>query len=587
MHAIAVKKFPRWAWVIAGLVALVLLVALVVPYFLDADRYRPTIISAIQDQTGRTVKIAKIRAKLLPRVGFVIERFELGNPPEMAEGNLLSVEAIRGGLAWGPLFRGEIQLNSVELDRPTVVLLEDDRGQTNYEFTPKKKPSASSGSSGFRLAAIDSVTLSDADVTLARVTGRKRTLVPSAHALKLNAELSNVALDTNRLKEWTADADLSGVQCEFAGIRGPLKFDSGELKLRNGAVDSKFEVSVGKLARVKGTVHVADIEKGVAEMELSTPLLDIDQFEAMTTSAPSVPTVAGKSELVARGRFSAERIRYAPYEGSGAKADLRVFTDRMEIWPVTMALYGGSLGVSARVDKRQTPQRFSANVEVRNVDVGKMVAASPNTRGKITGTGELTLQAFGSLGNAVTNSLTGSGNFAVRNGKLPSISLGGTMQALGKMQQVMTLGQSSLPSGETTFSAITGDLSLGGGRVSSNCIHVNSSAGTVDMRGSFGFDQTLKYEGKANLAAGSTAEANNPLGAITGVFGNVVKQTVGRIPSFAVFGTFSDPKIRPGPPLGPICGNASQSSVQQQPTQQQQPAQEKKSIFDIFRKPPK
>ncbi|HEV8385912.1 MAG TPA: hypothetical protein VGQ11_13660, partial [Candidatus Acidoferrales bacterium] len=132
----------------------------------------------------------------------------------------------------------------------------------------------------------------------------------------------------------------------------------------------------------------------------------------------------------------------------------------------------------------------------------------------------------------------------------------------------------------------TGDLALGGGRISSSCIHVNSSAGTVDMRGSFGFDQTLRSEGKANLTVGSTAETSNPLGAITGVFGNVVKQTVGRIPSFAILGTFSDPKSRPGPPLGPICGNASQSTVQQQPAQQQ-PAQEKKSIFDIFRKPPR
>ncbi|HEV8384101.1 MAG TPA: AsmA family protein, partial [Candidatus Acidoferrales bacterium] len=570
MHATVLKKLPRWAWVLAGFLVLVLLVDLIAPYFLDADRYRPTIISAIEDATGRTVKIGKIRAtKLLPHVSFVIENFALSNPPEMAEGNLLTVEAIRGGLSWGPLFKGEIQLDSVELDHPTLVLLEDDRGKTNYDFSPKKKPGASSGSAGFRLAGIDSVTLSDADVTLARVTGRKRALVTSVHATKLSADVSNVALDAGRLKEWTADADLSGVQSEFAGIRGPLKFDSGDLKLRNGAIDSKFEVSVGKLARVKGTVHVADIEKGVAELDLSTPLLDLDQFQAVTTSAPSVPTVAGKSELVARGRFSADRIRYAPYEGSGAKADLRVFTDRMEIWPVTMALYGGSIGVSARVDKRQTPQRFSANIEVRNVDVGKMLNSAPSTKGKMTGTGELTLQAIGSLGNAVTNSLTGAGNFAVRNGKLPTISLGGTMQALGKMQQVMTLGQSGLPSGETTFSAITGDLALGGGRISSSCIHVNSSAGTVDMRGSFGFDQTLRYEGKANLTVGSTAETSNPLGAITGVFGNVVKQTVGRIPSFAILGTFSDPKIRPGPPLGPICGNASQSTVQQQPAQQQ------------------
>lgn len=586
MHATSVKKFPRWAWVLAALIALVLLVGFIAPSFLDADRYRSKVVATIQEQTGRKVTIGKIRAKLLPRVGFVIENFALGNPPELAEGNFLTVEAIRGGLAWGPLFKGEIQLNSVELEHAKLVLLEDDRGKTNYDFEVKKKPGAASGSSGFRLAAIDSIRLSDADVTLARITGRKRTMVTSVHAFNLSADLGNVVLDADRLKEWTADADLSGVRCELSGIRGPLEFGSGELKLRNGGIEANFEGDVGKLARVKGTIRVADIEKGVAELDLSTPLLDLHQLTAVTASAPSVPATSGKSELIARGRIAAERIRYAPYEATGAKADVRVFTDRMEIWPVTVALYGGSLGVSARVDKRQAPDRFSANIEIRNVDVGKMMASSPETRGKITGTGELKLQAFGSLGSSVMNSLTGSGNFAVRNGRLPSVNLGGTMQALAKMQQVLTLGQSGVPSGETTFSAITGDLSLGGGRVSSSCIHVDSSAGTVDMRGSFGFDQTLKYEGKANLAAGSSAEPSNPIGAITSVFGGVVKQTIGRIPSFAIAGTFSDPKIRPGPPIGPLCGSSSSGATQstQQPAQQQQP--EKKSIFDIFRKPP-
>ena len=581
MHATPVKGIPRWARVLLVLFVLILLVALIVPYFLDVDRYRPKIVNAIQDQTGRAATIGKIRAKLIPTVGFEIENFALANPPGFAEGNLLTVESIRGGLAWGPLFSGEIQLNSVELVHPTLVLLEDERGQTNYDLAAKKKPAASAAASGFRLADIPSIRLTDVDVTLARVIGRKRTISPLLHVSNLSVDLADIALDAARLKQWKADADLDGVRGELTGIRGQVEFRSGEFQLRQGAIESKFDSDIGKLARVKGTIHVADIEKAVVEFDLSTPLVDFDEVAAATQPAPSAPAATGKSELVARGRLKADVIRSAPYEATGAIADMRVFTDRVEIWPVTMAVYGGSLGVSGRLDKRQSPERFSANIEVRNVDVGKMAAASPDTRGKITGTAELTLQAFGSLGSSVLNSLTGKGNFAVRDGKFPSFNLGGSMQVLGKMQQFMTLGQSSLPSGETTFRAITGDLSLGGGRVSSSCIHMDSSAGTVDMRGSFGFDQTLKYDGKAMLAASSSAGASNPIGAISTVLGGVVKQTVGRIPTFSVGGTFSDPKIRPGPPLAGLCGSSAQ-----QPTQQAAPQPEqKKSIFDIFKKP--
>lgn len=584
MHATTVKGIPRWARFLLALIVLILLVLLIAPYFLDADRYRPMIVTRIQEQTGRSVTIGKIRAKLFPPVGFEIENFALANPPGFAEGNLLTVESIRGGLAWGPLFSGEMQLNSVELVHPTLVLLEDDRGQTNYDLSAKKKP-ASSSSSGFRLADIPSIRLTDVDVTLARVIGRKRTLLPLIHVSNLSVDLGDIALDAARLKQWKADADLDGVRGELSGIRGQVEFRSGEFQLRQGAIESKFDSDIGKLARVKGTIRVADIEKAVVEFDLSTPLVDLDQVAAATQPAPSAPAATGKSELAARGRLAAEVIRFAPYEATGAKADMRVFTDRVEIWPVTMALYGGSLGVSGRVDKRQSPQRFSANIEARSVDVGKMVASSPATRGKITGTGELTLQAFGSLGSSVLNSLTGTGNFAVRNGRLPAVNLGGTMQALAKMQQVFTLGQSGgVPSGETTFSAITGDLLLGGARVSSNCIHVDSSVGTVDMRGSFGFDQTLKYDGKANPTSGSSGETNNPLGAMASVLGGVVKQTAGRIPSFTICCTFSDPKVRPGMANLPSCGAPTAGG--QQPAQQpvQQPEQ-KKSIFDIFKKP--
>lgn len=580
----ATIRVPRWAQFLFVVIALILLVALVVPYFLDVDRYRGPIASAIREQTGRSVTIGKIRARFLPRVGFVIEDFALGNPPGFVEGNLITVDAIRGGLAWGPLFRREFQLTSLELVHPKLVLLEDERGKTNYAFDAKKKSGASSGSSAFRLADIDSIKLTEVEVTLADLIGRQHKVVPYIHAMNLNAELGNVALDSARLKQWTAEADLGGVRGELAGLRGQFEIKSGDFTLRDGAIESKLEGDLGKVARVKGRLHVANVEKAVADFELSTPLLDLDQVVSATESAPSTPPAAGKSELVARGRLSAERIRFAPYEATGGKGEMRVFTDRLEIWPLSMALYGGSLGISAQVDKRQSPERFSANIEARNVDVGKMLASSPATRGKITGIGELKLQVFGSLGSNVLNSLSGSGSFAVRDGRFPSFNLGGAMQTLAKVQQVFTLGQGGLPSGETTFSAITGDLAPGGGRVSSSRIHVDSSVGTVDLRGSFGFDQTLNYDGQAVLIRSSSGGVSNPVDAITTVLGGVMKQTVGRISvPFAIRGTFSDPKIQPGRGIPSI--STAPSPGAQQPAQQQAQPQKKKSIFDIFKKP--
>jgi hypothetical protein len=71
------------------------------------------------------------------------------------------------------------------------------------------------------------------------------------------------------------------------------------------------------------------------------------------------------------------------------------------------------------------------------------------------------------------------------------------------------------------------------------------------------------------------------MGAISSVIGGVMKQTVGRIPSFLIRGTFADYKILPGPPIASICGASATQAQQEAPP----PQEKKKSIFDIFKKP--
>jgi uncharacterized protein YhdP len=233
------------------------------------------------------------------------------------------------------------------------------------------------------------------------------------------------------------------------------------------------------------------------------------------------------------------------------------------------------------------PERFSSNIEVKQLNVEQLTVAAGASQ-KVTGTAELTLQAFGSLGDNLMNSLTGTGNMAVRNGTLPGFDMG-SLQTLAKVQKVLTFGAGTAEkfSGATPFNSITADLSLGGGRVNSQRIHVDSPSGTIDMRGSMGLvDQTLNYDGNAVLVGGQPGTGgDNPIGAITGILGQVTKQTVGRVSiPFAVRGTLESPKIQPGRGV-PSFSTGSQPSGTQTQTESQEPAK-KKGILDLFRKPP-
>jgi uncharacterized protein involved in outer membrane biogenesis len=580
------KRPPRWVSILGCIFLAVFLLALIVPYFLDVDRYKGTIAAEIEEATGRTVTIGALRARLVPSAGFTVDNFALGNPAGFGEGNFLTAESIRGSLALGPLLRREFQLTSVEIVAPHLYLLEDDRGRVNYELEAPKKPGQKKSAPG-PTVVIDSIQVTGAKLTMARVTGSKKKIVPVLRAKDLSVTLEDVALDAKRLKEWKADMGLRGVTLELAGFKPPVEFRSGSLELRNGAIDSKFELRAGEIARADGTLKVKDVEKGMVTFDLKTPLLDMDQFTAASVKSEKAPATGGgggrKGDLLAQGRISAERIRWAPYEATAATAEVRVYGDRMEVWPIKAAVYGGVVQISSRVDLRQSPERFSANVQLTDLDVGKLMAASPETRGKMTGTGKLNLQVFGALGDNVLNSLSGTGNIEVRDGRFPGFSFG-ALGSLARVQQFLSLGQGGGgASNELTYTLITGDMNIGNGRVNSNRIHLDSPSGTVDLRGSLGFDETLAYEGQANLARGAAGSAS-PTDAVIGIFSKVTKQNVTNLSiPFSIAGTFSNPKVGPGRglPQFATAQPTSTSTTQQQADTQQK----KKSIFDIFKKP--
>jgi len=580
---------PRWLRILLLVIAVAVVSGLVVPYFLDFDRYRPLVVLALEAETGRRVTIGKLRARLLPSLGFVLENLTLSSPPGFGESKLLSAEAVRGSLAWGPLLRREFQLRSVELVHPKLMLLEDGRGQTNYRFGRKKVagPAPRETSPAASLALIK---LSDAELKLARVSGGGRNIVLSLRVSKVNTKLSNIAFGSALPREWTADGNLAGVCVELSVLVAPIQFRSGRFALRNGAVESKFEAELGKAGRVKGSLHVADIERPVATFELSTPLIDLGQLVAtgVETGTPrSVPAAEDSptpksGELVAQGRVTAQRLRWAPYEATQATAEVRIFTDRVEVWPAMMALYGGSLGVSAWLERHREaagPDRFSSNIQARNLDVGQLLAASPATRGKMNGTGELTLQVFGCLGPAWMNSLTGTGTFGVRDGRFPGFHLGEALQTLAKVQRALNLGNTRGPNAATSFSLIQGDLNIGQGRVRSNRIHLDSPSGTVDLSGSFGLAGGLDYVGQAVLVPGSGGNGQNPAGILSGVLAGVMGQSGSKLSiPFSLRGTFHDLRLEPGRAL-PSLQTAS-------PNQPAAVAPErKKTILDLFRRP--
>jgi len=590
------RRFPLWAKVVLGLFVFLLLVALALPYFLNVDRYRDTIASAIEKETGRHVTLGKIRAKILPGVGIVVEDVHIGSPEGFPAGDVLSAEVIRGNVAIGPLLHSKVHLTSLELVHPKLTLVSDSNGKNNYTFTSstpaqKTPPSAPKGSasaksaeasSGVSLDEIDSILLSDAEVSIETIVRGK--VEPSADVKGINLTMHNFVISPMNVHDWQADSKLAGVTLSIGGWSAPIAFRSGQFQLAGGKLDAQFVADLARASDIKGTLSVPNVEHPQVNFEMSASELDIDKLMAAAgggssgssdTPAKADPPPSGPSELVARGHINVEKITTKPYVVGPANVEIRVYTDRAELWPISIGMYGGTLQISSRVDRVTNPPRFTANVQMRNLDVAKVLEVSPSARGKMGGIGELNLQLLGGLSDTWRKTLSGSGTFAVRNGHLPGVNLASAAQSVAKLAGV---------GGDTPFTVLQGDINIGNQRVTSKQIHLDSPSGTVDLRGSVGLDGSLDYQGQVVVNPAAVA-GSGVVGSLVGGFlsSRVSKITV----PIALGGTIESPKVQPGKSVpsftgpAPTSGAAPPSSTPGQPAAPQNPID---TIRDLFRK---
>ncbi|MBS0558461.1 MAG: AsmA family protein [Proteobacteria bacterium] len=137
----------------AGGVALLLVTAglLVWPGITyDAGRLKPRIAAAIREATGRDVEIAgPLRLALSYRPTLQADQVTVGNAPGFAAGPMATVGRIDLRLALLPLLHRRIEVEELDLVRPTVSLAVNEAGAANWTFRrPASAPSSDAAPTG-------------------------------------------------------------------------------------------------------------------------------------------------------------------------------------------------------------------------------------------------------------------------------------------------------------------------------------------------------------------------------------------------------------------------------------------------------
>jgi len=175
------------------LVVLVVVALLVVPYFLDVERYRPLAVEQLKQATGRDVEIGSLSLHFLPSVRVVVGDLRIKNPPGFPAGDTVAVGSVNIGLAVMPLLRRQVEITSVTVDSVQANLLSDERGQTNYASLLKKPPEPKgkeAAAAPVSLGRISSVALRDVSLSTGSFWRRDRRVYPGWAVKGVNIAVS-------------------------------------------------------------------------------------------------------------------------------------------------------------------------------------------------------------------------------------------------------------------------------------------------------------------------------------------------------------------------------------------------------------
>lgn len=114
-------------------VMLAIVLALLLPPFVNVNRYRGRVAGAISRALGRDVTVSNLEFKLLPRPGVVLHNFVAAEDPAYGAEPMLRADTVTAYLRLTSLWRGRLEIGTLDLDNASLNLVRRSDGHWNIE----------------------------------------------------------------------------------------------------------------------------------------------------------------------------------------------------------------------------------------------------------------------------------------------------------------------------------------------------------------------------------------------------------------------------------------------------------------------
>ena len=247
---VVVANRQKTALIVVGITAFLLLALIFVgPALIKVDRYRPQVISFLQENTGKQVEMGRLSLTFFP-LSIHINDFGVKNPPIFPRGYVVQVARIDAELDLGALLRRQVRIKSLVLEDPILNMTSDPDGPWNFE-----NPHAQVSQNVFPLGVISRVQIKRGQLIASN-------LLPSDAAGPVFFEAHQISCDLENVNLMgivnPSSASLDGQGSLRAGL---LRFGSVETRNLESKVrlEARHVFFTGVKAEVYGGNAVGDL----------------------------------------------------------------------------------------------------------------------------------------------------------------------------------------------------------------------------------------------------------------------------------------------------------------------------------------
>src|SRR6266496_5378724 len=128
---------------VAIIIALLIVVAVAIPFLIDANTFRPKLESEVTDALGRQVKVGNLSLSLFSG-SVAADNISIADDPHFSNSPFVQAKSLKVGVEMIPLiFSKTLNVTELTLDQPQISLVKSDEGDKwNFSSIGGNNPSA-------------------------------------------------------------------------------------------------------------------------------------------------------------------------------------------------------------------------------------------------------------------------------------------------------------------------------------------------------------------------------------------------------------------------------------------------------------